>query len=105
MRRFALALSILFLGWVNAADPAVAERNFEECQALAVSHGVHRATPPRWKVITYDTSCGNGASSERSDSSLYVRAKLSSKIAKLPSRRVTQTNQRSQVKNTVADAA
>lgn len=54
MRRFALALSILFLGWVYAADSAIAERSFEECQALAVSHGV----PSRYttkKVITYDT--------------------------------------------------
>jgi hypothetical protein len=40
MRRFALVLSILFSGCVYAADSAVAQRSFEECQAVAVSHGV-----------------------------------------------------------------
>jgi hypothetical protein len=40
MRRFALALSILFSGAIYAADSAIAERSFEECQAIAISHGV-----------------------------------------------------------------
>lgn len=40
MRRLALALSILFSVGIYAADTAVAERSFEECQALAITRGV-----------------------------------------------------------------
>jgi hypothetical protein len=40
MRRFALSFSILFSGCLYAADCAIAERSFEECQALAISRGV-----------------------------------------------------------------
>jgi hypothetical protein len=40
MKRVALVLSILFSGCVYTANTATAERSFEECQALAISHGV-----------------------------------------------------------------
>jgi hypothetical protein len=40
MIRFALVLSILSSGCVYTANTAIAERSFEECQALAISHGV-----------------------------------------------------------------
>jgi hypothetical protein len=40
MMRFALVLSILFCGYVYMANTAIAERSFEECQALAISRGV-----------------------------------------------------------------
>ena len=40
MRRFALIISIMLANCVYVADAAIAERSFEECQALAISHGV-----------------------------------------------------------------
>jgi hypothetical protein len=40
MRHFAFTILILVLGRVCVADAAIAERSFEECQALAISHGV-----------------------------------------------------------------
>jgi hypothetical protein len=40
MIRFTLVLSILASGGVYTANTAIAERGFEECQALAISRGV-----------------------------------------------------------------
>jgi len=40
MGRFAFMISILFSGCVYVSDAAIAERSFEECQALAIGHGV-----------------------------------------------------------------
>jgi len=53
MMRFALVLSILFSGSVYAANTAIAERSFEECQALAISRGV----PSRYTHKVESHSC------------------------------------------------
>jgi hypothetical protein len=40
MRCFLLLLSLMVLSGLFAADCKAAERSFEECQALALAHGV-----------------------------------------------------------------
>jgi hypothetical protein len=40
MRHLPISLAILMSGYLSTVDCAIAERSFEECQAIAISHGV-----------------------------------------------------------------